>query len=231
MPAHPAQKENDLKMLPSQQIRAMLPALAMQRLNQRRKAHQKQTGLLMSGQEEQQFQAMLEQDLGTWIMAINAYLDGRAQVMAALERPSSRLRPALSIDGNKWMAMYGLDLQQGVGGFGDTPEEAMLDFDKNWLNAESNKKVIANMVNKDPMSMANKLCESDGIVLTTSPLQLRCRICGTTWTTGPGIKPPVCVNGLDYRQVDSAATLGVQERLATLEDFAREFFPGFPAGK
>lgn len=48
------------------------------------------------------------------------------------ERPSAIYRPALSIDGNQWCALYGDDLQSGVCGFGDSPQDAMRDFDKNW---------------------------------------------------------------------------------------------------
>lgn len=47
-------------------------------------------------------------------------------------RPSVLYRPALSIDGNQWCALYGEDLQAGVAGFGDTPALAMQDFDKQW---------------------------------------------------------------------------------------------------
>lgn len=47
-------------------------------------------------------------------------------------RPSIMLRPTISLDGNKWCALYGDNLQDGVAGFGDTPEEAFRDFDKNW---------------------------------------------------------------------------------------------------
>lgn len=53
---------------------------------------------------------------------------------AALEqqRPSILLKPAISIDGNQWCALYGDNLQDGVAGFGDSPAKAMVDFDKNW---------------------------------------------------------------------------------------------------
>ena len=51
---------------------------------------------------------------------------------AQYERPSTMFRPALSIDGNKWCALYGDNLQDGVAGFGDSPAEAMWDFDINW---------------------------------------------------------------------------------------------------
>lgn len=48
------------------------------------------------------------------------------------ERPSAIFRPALSIDGNQWCALYGENLQDGVAGFGDSPADAMWDFDRNW---------------------------------------------------------------------------------------------------
>jgi hypothetical protein len=50
-------------------------------------------------------------------------------------RPSTIYRPALMADGTKWCALYGPDLQVGVAGFGDTPAEAMADFDRAWVGA------------------------------------------------------------------------------------------------
>ena len=47
-------------------------------------------------------------------------------------RPSVLYRPALSIDGNQWCALYGSDLQEGVAGFGDSPSLAMCAFDRAW---------------------------------------------------------------------------------------------------
>ena len=46
--------------------------------------------------------------------------------------PSVIYRPTLSIDGNKWCALYGENLQDGVCGFGDTPAQAMDEFDQAW---------------------------------------------------------------------------------------------------
>lgn len=51
---------------------------------------------------------------------------------ARMGEPSAVYRPELSLDGNQWCALYGKDLMDGVAGFGDTPAEAMADFDKNW---------------------------------------------------------------------------------------------------
>lgn len=50
-------------------------------------------------------------------------------------RPASRMRPVLSADGNQWCMLYGSNLQEGVAGFGDTPEAAATAFDKAWLSA------------------------------------------------------------------------------------------------
>jgi hypothetical protein len=57
------------------------------------------------------------------------------QRVAALEtmRPSVIYRPAISIDGSQWCALYGENLQDGVAGFGDSPALAMADFDANWI--------------------------------------------------------------------------------------------------
>ena len=51
---------------------------------------------------------------------------------AQFESPSVLYRPKVCIDGNKWCALYGDNLQDGVAGFGDSPAEAMHDFDRNW---------------------------------------------------------------------------------------------------
>jgi hypothetical protein len=48
------------------------------------------------------------------------------------QRPSVLMRPKIAPDGNLWCAFYGDDLQSGVCGYGDTPAQAMYDFDKNW---------------------------------------------------------------------------------------------------
>jgi hypothetical protein len=54
------------------------------------------------------------------------------EAAARYERPSAVFRPRLSIDGNQWCALYGDNLQDGVAGFGDSPADAMWDFDRNW---------------------------------------------------------------------------------------------------
>jgi hypothetical protein len=44
----------------------------------------------------------------------------------------SKLKPKLSKDGNMWCFLYGENLQEGIAGFGETPHEAMVDFDNNF---------------------------------------------------------------------------------------------------
>lgn len=46
--------------------------------------------------------------------------------------PAYLLKPRISIDGNKWCALYGENLQDGVAGFGDSPERAFADFNREW---------------------------------------------------------------------------------------------------
>lgn len=48
------------------------------------------------------------------------------------ERPSVLFRPKVFIDGTSWCALYGANLQDGVAGFGESPADAMYDFDINW---------------------------------------------------------------------------------------------------
>lgn len=61
---------------------------------------------------------------------------------AALEhtRPSVLFKPRLSIDGDQWCALYGDNLQDGVAGFGKSPQDAMWDFDAQWGKALESKK-------------------------------------------------------------------------------------------
>ena len=51
----------------------------------------------------------------------------------AINRHSYIFKPKLSMDGNMWCALFGDNLQDGVAGFGKSPELAYQDFDKNWI--------------------------------------------------------------------------------------------------
>ena len=46
------------------------------------------------------------------------------------------LKPKVYKDGNKWCVLYGENIQDGVAGFGDTPHEAVIDWEVNW-NAQA----------------------------------------------------------------------------------------------
>ena len=54
--------------------------------------------------------------------------------------PSVVYKPSLSIDGNQWCALYGENLQDGVAGFGDSPQDAMNDFNCEWVKPLPDKK-------------------------------------------------------------------------------------------
>jgi len=47
-------------------------------------------------------------------------------------RPSVLFRPGIYPDGDKWCALYGENLQEGVAGFGDSPDLAARAFDEAW---------------------------------------------------------------------------------------------------
>lgn len=54
-------------------------------------------------------------------------------VRREMTRPSVLFRPRVSLDGNQWCALYGENLQEGVAGFGSSPEAACCAFDNAWL--------------------------------------------------------------------------------------------------
>jgi len=63
---------------------------------------------------------------------IHAAQEQFIQVRDCMTEPSVMYRPAISLDGNKWCALYGDNLQDGIAGFGDSPYEAMCDFNKSF---------------------------------------------------------------------------------------------------
>lgn len=54
-------------------------------------------------------------------------------------RPCAIFKPCLFVDGDQWCALYGANLQEGVAGFGDSPEQAMISFDAVWRKPLSNE--------------------------------------------------------------------------------------------
>jgi hypothetical protein len=59
--------------------------------------------------------------------------DAVQTVRREMTRPSVLYRPRIFIDGNKWCALYGDNLQDGIAGFGSSPECAFVAFDAAWL--------------------------------------------------------------------------------------------------
>lgn len=57
----------------------------------------------------------------------------------ALSRPFVLYKPRLFPDGNQWCALLGEDLQSGVVGFGDSPNDASNAFDKAWFKSLQEK--------------------------------------------------------------------------------------------
>lgn len=53
-------------------------------------------------------------------------------ITAEHTRPSVLFRPKIYLDGDKWCALYGEDIQSGVCGFSESPGGAMLEFDRAW---------------------------------------------------------------------------------------------------
>jgi hypothetical protein len=55
-----------------------------------------------------------------------------SDIAIAMTRPSVLFKPSLTKDGNQWCFLLGPNLQDGVAGFGDTPEQAAAAFDAEW---------------------------------------------------------------------------------------------------
>lgn len=76
-------------------------------------------------------------DQGRQDVVMNAICGAASRCEQAIKEaltPSVLYRPGISRDGNQWCALYGANLQEGVAGFGDSPELAMLAFDKAWCD-------------------------------------------------------------------------------------------------
>lgn len=72
-------------------------------------------------------------------MAMNAISHAALMVQHSIQQaiigygePSAIYKPKVFPDGDKWCALYGDNLQEGVCGFGDTPAAAIIDFNNCW---------------------------------------------------------------------------------------------------
>ena len=66
-------------------------------------------------------------------------LDRETRLSHELLRPFRMMKTTVSLDGNQWCVLYGENLQDGVAGFGDSPDEASRSFDKAWYAKESHE--------------------------------------------------------------------------------------------
>jgi hypothetical protein len=83
----------------------------------------------------EQWQQNIANELSHWAHMAKESIENAASEHM---RPSVLFKPRVFIDGNQWCALYGDNLQDGVAGFGDSPADAMWDFDSQW-----NKKLPA----------------------------------------------------------------------------------------
>lgn len=70
-------------------------------------------------------------------MNIPDYLEDHVAQLIATEQETANRKQLWAVilglapypDGDKWCVLWGVDLQKGVAGFGDTPNAAMMDFE------------------------------------------------------------------------------------------------------
>lgn len=84
---------------------------------------------LLNAADRQQIVNAVRDEAGR--VTIEAQLHFQAMV-CEWSRPSVVYRPRIFMDGDKWCALYGENIQDGVCGFGDSPAKAMEEFDTNW---------------------------------------------------------------------------------------------------
>ncbi len=102
-------------------------------------------------------------------IAHEAFCAGQAwqQAAAAQERPCVVWKPKLFIDGDQWCALLGENIQEGVVGFGDSPDAAMWSFDNAW------RKKLAPL----PGAQQCKNCNGMGDRFDPSGEKIPCDLC------------------------------------------------------
>lgn len=78
------------------------------------------------------YRAVYDAVAQAYSMAGHRALQAAQAIEYEMTRPTAVFRPALSIDGDMWLALYGENIQDGVVGFGKSPDEATRAFDKAW---------------------------------------------------------------------------------------------------
>lgn len=64
------------------------------------------------------------------------------EASAFIAAPHVRMKPEIFPDGDMWCCLYGKDLMEGVAGFGRTPAEACIEFDRAWLTSLTPKALV-----------------------------------------------------------------------------------------
>jgi hypothetical protein len=141
-------------------------------------------------------------------IAHEAFCAGQAwqQAAAAQERPSVLWKPSLFRDGNQWCALLGENIQDGVVGFGDSPDAAMWAFDEAWREklppapsaqpapsvTDGWQLVVKDLIREiERQTCAHEETHRAGFLLEI------CDSCGAKWADDEGGKPefkwPKCV--------------------------------------
>jgi len=80
----------------------------------------------------------MNEALKPWTNEITRLIEEMRNVADEQRRPFVLLKPNMGKDGNQWSALYGDNIQEGICGYGDTPEDAARDFDNNWNRQKIN---------------------------------------------------------------------------------------------
>jgi len=63
------------------------------------------------------------------------------EAAAFISAPHVRMAPKVFQDGTMWCCLYGENLQEGIAGFGLTPADACIEFDRAWITQLTPKEV------------------------------------------------------------------------------------------
>ena len=82
---------------------------------------------------------MLDQYHQDQIVGAATYAMAQAKdiLLETWTRPFLLYRPTLKRDGNMWCALYGENIQEGIAGFGTSPNAAASAFDAEWFKGEA----------------------------------------------------------------------------------------------
>lgn len=75
---------------------------------------------------------LIEKLDGSWGLFLRDLYEICKTVQIKYLLPSAIYKPKIYRDGNMWCALYGTDLQNGIAGFGKSPEKAVEAFNNNW---------------------------------------------------------------------------------------------------